>query len=166
MLNCHIQACTAQPAVVHRPACTRPSTPAAHRQHLSRPCCTPITQVQSVSQQSVAAAVSPSQQAAGGPDTLHPEAWQQCVQRVQNMGFDEVQAGTYVQRAFGWGAKARSYWRHEKVRQKCGDMLLPGPDWVIPRCCLQLLICLQQLECSPGSCCLAIVDLGPFSRLQ
>lgn len=37
------------------------------------------------------------------------------MERVKGMGFDQVAAETTVQRAFGWGAKARSYWRHEKV---------------------------------------------------
>jgi hypothetical protein len=37
------------------------------------------------------------------------------MQRLQDMGFTEQQAEQCVQRAFGWGPKARSYWRHEKV---------------------------------------------------
>jgi hypothetical protein len=37
------------------------------------------------------------------------------MQRLQDMGFSEQQAELFVQRAFGWGPKARSYWRHEKV---------------------------------------------------
>jgi hypothetical protein len=37
------------------------------------------------------------------------------MQRLQDMGFTEQQAELFVQRAFGWGPKARSYWRHEKV---------------------------------------------------
>lgn len=39
------------------------------------------------------------------------------MQRLQDMGFAEQQAEQCVQRAFGWGAKARSYWRHEKSEQ-------------------------------------------------
>lgn len=39
------------------------------------------------------------------------------MERVKGMGFDQVAAETTVQRAFGWGAKARAYWRHEKVRR-------------------------------------------------
>ncbi|KAF6265979.1 hypothetical protein COO60DRAFT_1633369 [Scenedesmus sp. NREL 46B-D3] len=33
------------------------------------------------------------------------------------MGISEQQAELFVQRAFGWGAKARSYWRQEKSEQ-------------------------------------------------
>eukprot|EP00878_Enallax_costatus_P015621 GHUV01016363.1.p1 GENE.GHUV01016363.1~~GHUV01016363.1.p1 ORF type:complete len:142 (+),score=21.29 GHUV01016363.1:330-755(+) len=47
--------------------------------------------------------------------TEQQTAWQECIQRLQGMGFSEVEAEQRVQRAFGWGAKARSYWRHEKV---------------------------------------------------
>jgi hypothetical protein len=92
---------------------------ATHRKHPTRhyhPC---SIHVQSVSQDSLAAAAAaptPAAAAGGGPQDLYPEAWEQCVVHLQSMGFAEADAETYVQRAFGWGAKARSYWRHEKVR--------------------------------------------------
>lgn len=52
---------------------------------------------------------SASSTAGQGPE------WQACVQRLQCMGFSDQDAERFVQRAFGWGPKAKSYWRHEKV---------------------------------------------------
>lgn len=57
-------------------------------------------------------------------EDLHPEQWQACVSHLQGLGFHEADAGVYIQRAFGWGAKARAYWRHEKVSDmRRGGML-------------------------------------------
>lgn len=55
----------------------------------------------------------PAASSAAAPERT--EEWSACMQRLQDMGFAEQQAEQCVQRAFGWGAKARSYWRHEKV---------------------------------------------------
>jgi len=48
-------------------------------------------------------------------ETQEQLSWQACVQHIQSLGFPEEDADRFVQRAFGWGAKAKSYWRHEKV---------------------------------------------------
>lgn len=46
-----------------------------------------------------------------------PGDWLACVEQLQaQLGCSEADAEVYVQRAFGWGARARAYWRHEKAR--------------------------------------------------
>jgi hypothetical protein len=75
------------------------------------------------------AAATVSQPAASSSSSPErSEAWEVCMLRLQDMGFSEQQAELFVQRAFGWGPKARSYWRHEKVS---GSMKIPPGHCVV-----------------------------------
>lgn len=66
----------------------------------------------------LAAAASAQQQQASLPGAVadaHPEALAACCECVTAaLGVPADVAETYVQRAFGWGAKARAFWRTEK----------------------------------------------------
>jgi hypothetical protein len=114
---CTAQAAPCRPMPIRAPtaasAATLPTanrTAATQRQQPARVRYVRSTHVQAASQESLAAAPAAAAQA------KYPDAWEQCVAHLQSMGFAEADAETYVLRAFGWGARARSYWRHDKVR--------------------------------------------------
>jgi hypothetical protein len=74
---------------------------------------------------------APQAGAAASAQDAHPEAWAACVQHVTSLGFTEAEAGQFVQRAFGWGPRARAYWRHEKARARAGVL---AAVWALHAC--------------------------------
>lgn len=102
--------------------------------------------LQSVSQEAVTAAGPTATQqpaSSSSPQELHPQAWQECLEQVQQMGFAEADAAIYLQRAFGWGQKAKAYWRHEKV---CAAAL---PLQIRPSAAAKFMRCACDLQCTP-----------------
>lgn len=90
------------------------------------------------------------------PSSLSVEqqpGWQESVDQLQGMGFSQVEAEQRVQRAFGWGAKARSYWRHEKV----GTQRLNDCVWVVGHRWRLMLVAHELCGAKLSSC---PVDVG------